>query len=97
MGELGDEADRAHREAGRLAGELSIDGLFLLGASAELVAEGAREAGLAAEQIHVEASHEAIADALCERLAKGDCVLVKGSRAAAMERVISALEAAKER
>jgi UDP-N-acetylmuramoyl-tripeptide--D-alanyl-D-alanine ligase len=97
MGELGDEADRAHREAGRLAGELGIDGLFLLGASAELVAEGAREAGLAAEQIHVEASHEAIADALCERLAKGDCVLVKGSRAAAMERVISALEAAKER
>ena len=97
MGELGDEADRAHREAGRLAGELGIDGLFVLGASAELVADGAREAGLAAERIHVEASHEAIAHALGERLAKGDCVLVKGSRAAAMERVISALEAVKER
>jgi UDP-N-acetylmuramoyl-tripeptide--D-alanyl-D-alanine ligase len=28
MGELGNEADRAHREAGQLAGELGLDGLF---------------------------------------------------------------------
>jgi UDP-N-acetylmuramoyl-tripeptide--D-alanyl-D-alanine ligase len=91
MGELGSEGDTAHREAGQLAGELELDGLFILGASAELVAEGARAAGMPADAIHVEASHEAIGEALRARVSKGDCILVKGSRAAAMERVISAL------
>jgi len=91
MGELGSEGDRAHREAGQLAGELELDGLFVLGASAERVAEGARAAGMPPDSIHVEASHEAIAEALRERISKGDCILVKGSRAAAMERVIPAL------
>ena len=91
MGELGDEADDAHREAGRLAGRLSLDGIFVLGASSEIVAAGAREAGLAPDRIHVAASHEAIAEKLRNRLGKGDRVLFKGSRAARMERVLDAL------
>ena len=92
MGELGDQAEAAHREAGRLAGRLSLDGLFVLGASAEIIAAGAREAGLPANRIHVESSHEAIAEKLGERLGKGDRLLVKGSRAARMERVLAALD-----
>lgn len=91
MGELGDSAEEAHREAGRLAGALDLDGLFVLGASAEIVAAGARAAGLPSERIHVERDHETIAARLRERLAKGDRILVKGSRAARMERVIEAL------
>lgn len=97
MGELGLEADRAHREAGQLAGELELDGLFVLGASAELVAEGASAAGMSREIVQIAASHDAIAASLRERLSKGDCVLVKGSRAAAMERVIEALSAEDDR
>jgi UDP-N-acetylmuramoyl-tripeptide--D-alanyl-D-alanine ligase len=97
MGELGSVADRAHREAGQLAGELELDELFVIGASAQLVAEGAREAGMRSDSIHVETSHEAIAQALRQRLSKGDCVLVKGSRAAAMERVIQVLSAEDDR
>ena len=91
MGELGSEGDAAHREAGQLVGELELDGLFVLGASAEMVAEGAHAAGMSSDSIHVEASHEEIAEALRERISKGDCILVKGSRAAAMERVITDL------
>jgi len=62
-----------------------------LGASAALVAEGAREAGMPAESIRIETSHESISQSLRERLVKGDCILVKGSRAAAMERVFDGL------
>jgi UDP-N-acetylmuramoyl-tripeptide--D-alanyl-D-alanine ligase len=93
MGELGDATDEAHREAGRLAGQLGLDGLFVLGDSAERVAAGARESGLASDRIYLEASHEAIAEKLRDRLGKGDLVLIKGSRAARMERVIAGLEA----
>jgi len=91
MGELGEASEEAHREAGRLAGALDLDGLFVLGASAEIVAAGARAAGLPSERIHVERDHETIAARLRERLGKGDRILVKGSRAARMERVIEAL------
>jgi UDP-N-acetylmuramoyl-tripeptide--D-alanyl-D-alanine ligase len=92
MGELGDEGDEAHREAGRLAGSLALNEVFLLGPMAELMAEGAREGGLAEDQLHVFNDHESLARSLRKRIAKGDRILVKGSRAARMERIIEELE-----
>lgn len=91
MGELGSQGDIAHLEAGQLVGELEIDELFVLGASAALVGEGARNAGMSSGSIHIETTHEAIGIALRDRVSKGDCILIKGSRAAAMERVVPAL------
>jgi len=93
MGELGAESDQAHREVGELVGSLALDGLFVLGASAALISRGAAGAGLVADRIHVEDTHEGLAAHLRECLGPGDRVLVKGSRAAAMERVIEMLEA----
>jgi UDP-N-acetylmuramoyl-tripeptide--D-alanyl-D-alanine ligase len=92
MGELGDEGDAAHRDAGRLAGSLGLDEVFLLGPMADLMAEGAREAGLAEDQLHVFTDHESLSRSLRERIAKGDRILVKGSRAARMERIVEELE-----
>ena len=92
MGELGEAADAAHLDVGRLAGSLGLDGLFLLGPSAALIAEGARESGLDESHIHIEENHTLLARSLQARLSKGDRVLVKGSRAARMERVIELLE-----
>jgi UDP-N-acetylmuramoyl-tripeptide--D-alanyl-D-alanine ligase len=92
MGELGAAADAAHREIGERAGSLALDALFVLGDSAELVAEGAREAGLDPERIHVAKDHDTLARALKGQLSKGDRVLFKGSRSAGMERIIHALE-----
>lgn len=92
MGELGDVADAAHLELGELAAAKQLDGLFVLAPAASLIAEGARSAGMAADRIHEEADHTTLAEALRARLGKGDLVLVKGSRAARMERVIDALE-----
>lgn len=92
MGELGDEARSAHEELGRLAASLGLDTLFLLGDYAETSAETARASGLAEEQVVLASSHEDLARALAAHLGKGDRVLVKGSRAARMERVIEALQ-----
>lgn len=92
MGELGDQGVSAHHDAGRLAGSLDLDGLFLVGSMAEHVAAGAAEAGLAKERIHLEEDHDALARKLEEIMAKGDLILVKGSRAARMERIIESIE-----
>ncbi len=96
MGELGPTSDKAHREAGRLAAQLGLDRLFALGAQAERVAAGAREAGMSASRIHVGASHEDLAERLQGELAAGDWVLVKGSRSMRMERIAKALGAGEQ-
>jgi UDP-N-acetylmuramoyl-tripeptide--D-alanyl-D-alanine ligase len=93
MGELGPTADKAHREAGRLAAQLGLDRLFALGPHAERVAAGAREAGMGAARIHVGASHEELVERLRGVLGPGDWVLVKGSRSMRMERIAEALGA----
>ena len=59
---------------------------------AELVAEGACEAGLAEGRIHVFNDHDSLTRSLRLGITKGDRILVKGSRAAGMERIIAALE-----
>ena len=92
MGELGDEGDEAHREAGRLAGTLGVDELFLIGPMAGLVAEGAVATGLAESHIHLFDDHKALARSLGAHITKGDRILVKGSRAAQMERIVETLE-----
>lgn len=94
MGELGDASDAAHEELGRLAAALELDGLFLIGDAAERTASAAREAGLPGDRVFVGEDHESIARAVAAALGKGDRVLVKGSRAARMERVIELLEGA---
>jgi UDP-N-acetylmuramoyl-tripeptide--D-alanyl-D-alanine ligase len=92
MGELGDEGEAAHREAGRLAGALGLDQLFLTGPMAEVVATGARDGGLDSARVHIGSDHAELASLLRDHVKQGDRILVKGSRAAQMERVIEAFE-----
>jgi UDP-N-acetylmuramoyl-tripeptide--D-alanyl-D-alanine ligase len=96
MGELGDSAERSHRDAGRIAAEQRIEYLFALGDHARLVAEGAREGGMDAGRIHVGKSPEEISERIREMMSSRDWILVKGSRAMRMERVIEALVAGDE-
>jgi len=96
MGELGDRSDAAHREAGALAARLDVDHLFALGEQAGLVSEGAREAGLPAGRVHVLGSPEEAVAALAPLLDGPAWVLVKGSRAMRMERVVAGLGRAVE-
>jgi UDP-N-acetylmuramoyl-tripeptide--D-alanyl-D-alanine ligase len=93
MGELGDTARAAHRQTGRLAAELGIDFLFAVGERADDVAAGARDAGMAPERIRIGRDCDDVAGELNTLLAGDDCVLVKGSRAMRMERVVEFLAA----
>ncbi|MDP7572897.1 MAG: cyanophycin synthetase, partial [Myxococcota bacterium] len=93
MGELGDRAEKAHREAGRLSAQLGIDFLVAVGSHAPLVAAGARQAGLAAACIQEFLASDEAGPPVRALLKPGDWVLVKGSRAMRMERVARYLEA----
>jgi UDP-N-acetylmuramoyl-tripeptide--D-alanyl-D-alanine ligase len=92
MGELGDHAEAAHLELGRLTATLGIDELFVLGQGAVKIAQGAREAGLPDGRVHFEETAAALAEQLARRTGAGDRVLFKGSRSARVEKVIEALE-----
>jgi UDP-N-acetylmuramoyl-tripeptide--D-alanyl-D-alanine ligase len=91
MGELGESAAEAHREAGRRVAELGIDYLFALGRWADETAAAAARAGMAAERIHVGKDHADTAAAVRHVLQGNDWVLVKGSRSMRMERVVELL------
>jgi UDP-N-acetylmuramoyl-tripeptide--D-alanyl-D-alanine ligase len=88
MGELGDLAEEGHRGVGRLAARLGVDGLLVVGGQgAEWMLEAALETAPELPGGHF-ADHESCAVRLRELARPGDLVLVKGSRAARMERVI---------
>ncbi|HEY2601943.1 MAG TPA: UDP-N-acetylmuramoyl-tripeptide--D-alanyl-D-alanine ligase [Thermoleophilaceae bacterium] len=83
MAELGSDSDRFHREIGEHAGELGIDVLVTVGEPALAFRDG-----FDGETYAVATPEEA--GALLEELARpGDRVLVKGSRAVGLERVLA--------
>ena len=88
MRELGPLATAEHERVGRRAAEV-VDGLYTVGELARDIARAAREAGLSAA-VHFD-SREAAAEALRSDSNAGDLLLVKGSRALALEHVVSAL------
>ncbi|MCV6588442.1 MAG: UDP-N-acetylmuramoyl-tripeptide--D-alanyl-D-alanine ligase [Marinobacterium sp.] len=93
MGELGDEEATLHAEVGRYAAQQGVDRLLAKGPlSAHTVAAfNTVVAGADAAAAQLTDSHEELIDNL-RALCSADCrVLVKGSRSAAMERVVDAL------
>lgn len=94
MRELGDFAEAGHAEVGRAAAKASLDLLVCVGgALASVLAESARAAGMPETAVRVLAGTEAAANALPALVAFGDAVLVKGSRALAMEKIVNVLTA----
>ena len=91
MGELGAAGEDAHRETGRIAAELGIDWLIAVGEHAPLVIEGAREAGMEPERSLVASGTDAATRFVRQCLQKNDWVLIKGSRAMKLERVVQTL------
>jgi UDP-N-acetylmuramyl pentapeptide synthase len=87
MGELGAESEHGHREVGEAAAVQRIDELIAVGSKgATTIARAAEKAGLK-NSVAVNSQEEA-AELLEKNAAPGDLVLIKGSRAARMERVL---------
>ena len=87
MGELGDFEREEHLKLGETVAATGMDALITVGARAALINEGA---GDLADNHHF-SDHEAATEFLSNFLSVDDLTLVKGSRAAAMERVINNL------
>ncbi|WP_440996891.1 UDP-N-acetylmuramoyl-tripeptide--D-alanyl-D-alanine ligase [Arhodomonas sp. SL1] len=85
MGELGAEGARLHREAGAYMRAAGVERLFTLGPLAAEAAHGFGEGAASFTEL------DALVAALDSSLRPGVRVLVKGSRSAAMERVVAAL------
>jgi len=88
MLELGDASVPEHEEVGRLAARAGVNVLIIIGRFARYVADGAVEAGLDSDNVTVCKDHEEGARVLERVSAPGDVILVKGSRAVAMEKVL---------
>jgi UDP-N-acetylmuramoyl-tripeptide--D-alanyl-D-alanine ligase len=86
MLELGEVAGEAHREVGKLAAAC-VERLYVMGAMAETMADGAKEGGLCPGGVIVASDHEEILADLLRSANPGDFILVKGSRGMGMDRV----------
>jgi UDP-N-acetylmuramoyl-tripeptide--D-alanyl-D-alanine ligase len=91
MYELGDLAQEAHRHAGEQAAAACDLLIAVGGANAGLIANGAREAGLAEGLVHLVEDAERAADLLRGVLRSGDVVLVKASRGVGLDHTVAAL------
>jgi UDP-N-acetylmuramoyl-tripeptide--D-alanyl-D-alanine ligase len=90
MRELGALHDAGHREVGAAAAGVAAE-LVVVGDAAAGIAAGAGDAGLDPARIHRVPDRDAAVVLLRAILRPGDAVLVKASRAAALEAVVDAL------
>jgi len=89
MAELGDDSDQLHEDCGRALSALPLDLLITTGPAAAPLARGFAAGGGAAVTCP---SCEAAAIAVADATKAGDRILIKGSRSAGTERVITILQ-----
>jgi len=89
MFELGEYAESMHKEIGLLSAKSDIAKLYITGEFAESVAAGAREEDDSLDIFT--GTREEILEDLIDWLMPGDWVLIKGSRAMGMEKIIEGL------
>ncbi len=91
MLELGPSAPALHREVGAYLAEQGVAHLIACGALGKHLAEGARDAGMAAERVVHEPDAARAGAALKALVQDGDVVLVKASRGMKMEQAVEML------
>jgi len=92
MLELGDAAKEKHLELGKNAASFGVTRLFVVGARARDVAEGAAKEGFDKKNITVASGADDIKKDVLNELKTGDIVLVKGSRGMGMELIVEYLK-----
>jgi len=93
MMELGNMSEEYHRALGKEIAGSGARGLFTIGSNSRLTFQEAISSGMDKAMTWHCSSHEEAAAILKTLVEKGDAVLVKGSRAMRMEKVIDKLKA----
>lgn len=88
MLELGNSTEEYHKEIGRKVAELGVDFFITVGEAMKTAVAAAKEAGLAEHSLASFNTAEEAGKFLQEKLKPGDVVLIKGSRAMHMEKVV---------
>lgn len=88
MLELGEKAPSFHFDLGRIAASLSVDLLYFTGIYGEEVRRGALSAGMVDRTVRIFEDKEGLWEDLRGELRAGDLMLVKASRAMAMEEIV---------
>jgi UDP-N-acetylmuramoyl-tripeptide--D-alanyl-D-alanine ligase len=93
MGELGSDAEEMHRDIGQFAAELNIDKLLAVGLLSKAAVEGFQSFKNVASQQVAEhfVDQNALVEKVLPRLHENMVVLVKGSRSAEMDKVVTRL------
>ncbi len=92
MGELGEWAAGFHRELGKQVGRLGLDWVVFVGEHGETLAQGAREVHFPEDRLFVVPGAQEALEQVRELFRPGDLLLVKGSRAVGLERVVEGLD-----
>ena len=87
MLELGKESPELHRKVGEIAATAGLAALYATGRFANSVAEGATGNGMDSGRIFV-GDRQFLCEHLKANLREGDWVLIKGSRAMGMEKIV---------
>ena len=91
MAELGADAENMHREVGEYAAKKGVKRFYVMGSYAEALTQGFLKPGLEGSQVMPMHSHQQIAQALLKD-EKDKRIMIKGSRSAAMDKVIRFME-----
>lgn len=92
MTELGDYTKKAHEQVGKKAGQIANQ-LFLIGERMKIAAQSARDAGMKDEDIFQFGNSDDAKIFIQDRLKAGDIILVKGSQAMRMEKIVEEIMA----
>lgn len=93
MKELGDTAEAAHAEVGRLVGDLGIDVLVTVGTTDEMIALADAARPFSPLRIETADDPDVLLPLLNRLLASGDVVLVKASKSVGLEKFANILHA----
>lgn len=96
MMELGEFMETAHRRVGKQVREVA-DILITVGLRAKFIAEEAMQSGMKKEMVHLFDTSEAAKREVQHLIEEGDLVLVKGSQAMRMEKIVEEIMAEPER
>ena len=96
MMELGNETEAGHRQVGQKVAQIA-DLLITVGDRARFIAEQAIESGIAKDKVFDFSIAEEAALPLQQEIKKGDIILIKGSQAMRMEKIVKEIMAHPEK